>query len=111
MILRAADDPLAVRMSKAIAGVCVTHREHEEGEPEGNHQEIKHGRILQIARTTSCRVGREADHKCASRSVVLKCHPLHRFSRREELRPYKNLIRTSGIALKGSGQLDRSLRI
>ena len=91
---------------KPFAGVGVTHRQHEEAEAEGQHEDIQH-QVLLVALVSMrhCRVsqGRRIaldQHGIAGAiralpvAVAVKCHWPHMFSRRARKQSYRNLIKT-----------------
>ena len=61
--------------SESFAGVGVTNRRYEEAQAEGQHEDVQHGMLL-------CGVmcGRRRNRPLG---YTVKCHPAHRFSRRE----------------------------
>ena len=73
--------------SKPFAGVGVTDAQHEEAEAEGQHDDVQH-------EFAPMRCDLRAQKGRPSRlSRVERCHPAHRFSRREQWQRYRNLIR------------------
>ena len=77
---------------KSFAGVCVADRSREEAEAEDNHENVQHGMLL-VARFVA-QLLRGYGNSQLRRinpwigtipalpvSVVVKCHPQHRFSR------------------------------
>ena len=91
--------------SKPFAGVGVTHRQHEEAEAKGQHEDIQHQVLLVLSRLFLCATlacfgeGLTLDRRCIralplSVSVGVRCHSPHMFSRRARKQSYRNLIKT-----------------
>ena len=91
---------------KPFAGVGVTYSNREEAEAKGQHQDIQHQVLLVVLVSLrhSCEFqGRriaQDQHGIAGAiralpvSVAVRCHSLHRFSRRQREQSYRNLIKT-----------------
>ena len=60
---------------KPFAGVGVADRRREEGQREGHHEDVQHEMLLMRSN-----LGSERDLLALA---DMKCHPAHRFSRRE----------------------------
>jgi hypothetical protein len=85
-----------VVLLKPFAGVGVAYAHHEEAEAEGQHDNVEHERLL-------CAAIRGTREELPSRFCrVERCHPAHRFSRRENQQRYRNLIGVV-VAAKPSG--------
>jgi hypothetical protein len=75
--------------SKPFAGVGVAYAHHEEAEAEGQHDNVQHEELL-------CAVICGTREELPSRfRRVERCHPAHRFSRRENWQRYRNLIKAA----------------
>jgi hypothetical protein len=61
---------------KSFAGVGVAYSRREEAEAEGQHDDVQHEMLL-------CAVIRAGESNDVPAFVVVRCHPAHRFSRRE----------------------------
>src|SRR5882762_5277234 len=94
------------RNLKPFAGVGVTHRQHEEAEAEGQHEDIqhqvllvalvslRHACVLQGRRIALDLYGIAAAIRALPVAVAVKCHSPHMFSRRARNQSYRNLIKT-----------------
>ena len=70
---------------QAFAGIGIANARHNEAEAERQHDNVHHGMFL-------CDPSREAEQTAVA-LAGLRCHPTHRFSRREQRRRYRNLIK------------------
>ena len=70
---------------QAFAGIGIANARHNEAEAERQHDNVHHGMFL-------CDPSCEAEQTAVA-LAGLRCHPTHRFSRREQRRRYRNLIK------------------
>src|SRR5262249_2826261 len=84
----------AASFSEPVTGVAIAHRQHEEAEPDGQHDDVLHSRAPDEiqSRATLGNIA-SGDAECCPFGAAVTCHSAHRFSRGTRGRNYRNSIK------------------